>query len=377
VQNNLATWLQKIVSSLPEIKKISEELAIAIIAGLGFNYLHLPVGWLLGPMVVGIVYAVEGGSPQPVPSAFMAIGQAIIAIATAVSFDFETLEMAKTYAIPLLLGIVITGIVSLFNGYLLCRWTGIDRATGFLGCIPGAAHSLVAMSDEMGADAIAVAILQYIRMLLVALIVPTAASFLSSIDTIAQAAATIPTQSNLPMPMFLNLLVLAACGALGTWGGRHLNLPSSGFLGPFFASIVTFWLLPYQLKMPQSVFAGGLLLVGLSIGLKFDWQTVRKLWKAVLIEVALVILLILICMGIGYEFHAIAHVDAITAMLGFSPGGIGVTIASAMQLGANPGLVLAIQMTRLLLILLLSPWLAAFFIERVSSSSIQAKEEEA
>ena len=31
-------------------------------------------------MVVGIVYAVEGGSPQPVPRAFMAIGQAIIAI---------------------------------------------------------------------------------------------------------------------------------------------------------------------------------------------------------------------------------------------------------------------------------------------------------
>ena len=179
------------------------------------------------------------------------------------------------------------------------------------------------------------------------------------------------------MPMFLNLLVLAACGALGTWGGRRLNLPSSGFLGPFFASLVTFWLLPYQLKMPQTVFAGGLLLVGLSIGLKFDWQTVRKLWKAVLIEVALVILLILICMGIGYEFHAIAHVDAITAMLGFAPGGIGVTIASAMQLGGNPGLVLAIQMTRLLLILLLSPWLAAFLIEPVSSSSIQVKEEEA
>ena len=96
-----------------------------------------------------------------------------------------------------------------------------------------------------------------------------------------------------------------------------------------------------------------------------------------LIEVALVILLILICLGIGYEFHAISHVDAITAMLGFSPGGIGVASAIAMQLGGNPGLVLAIQMTRLLLILLLSPWLAAFLIEPVSSSSIQAKEEEA
>jgi uncharacterized membrane protein AbrB (regulator of aidB expression) len=42
-------------------------LAIAIVAGIFFSWLHLPVGWLLGPMLVGITYAIIQGSPQPLP----------------------------------------------------------------------------------------------------------------------------------------------------------------------------------------------------------------------------------------------------------------------------------------------------------------------
>ncbi|MBC6477855.1 MAG: AbrB family transcriptional regulator [Hormoscilla sp. GM7CHS1pb] len=357
--------------SIPQIAKISTQLAVAIVAGLLCNWLHVPVGWLIGPLVVGIAYALIQGNPQPLPAAFMSVGQAVIAIATAAGFDYQTLARATTYALPLLLCIIITGSLSLCNGYLLWRWAGIDWATGFLGSIPGASHSLVAMSEEMGADAIAVALLQYIRVLLVSLIIPTLASLFFPIDAIAPSVTTIPTESHLVI--WLNLLVLVACGGLGIWGGRWLRLPAKMFLGPFLAGLVAVWTLPQQLQMPDVFFSAGLLLVGLSVGLKFDWETTRKLFKAVLLEVALVIVLILICLGVGYEFHLVTQVDTMTSVLGCTPGGITAMIATVIQLGGDSGLVLAMQMTRMLLILLISPILATFILQKAAGYGCESQ----
>jgi len=340
------------------------QLAIALSSGALLDWLQVPIGWLLGPMVVGILWVLACGRSQPLPTAFSTAGQALVALATAASFSLEALTKAISCGMPLLLCILVTGAMSLFNGYLLSRWTGIDRATSFLGCLPGASHSLVAMSDDLGADAIAVAILQYLRVLSIVLIVPAIASFAFPATPPPTAAIALPPEPSSDLPVALNLLVLAVCGSLGVWGGRQLKLPSTVFLGPFLAGLGAFWLLPYPLQMPQPLFAAGLLAVGLSIGLKFDLQAARKLLKVVLLEAVLVLLLILVCLGVGFEFHAIAHVDTMTAVLGSTPGGISAMLATSLQLGGDSGLVLAMQMTRMLSILLLSPWLAASFFER-------------
>ncbi|ARV58246.1 hypothetical protein BZZ01_06005 [Nostocales cyanobacterium HT-58-2] len=372
-ENSLST--KKIVSSLPEIKKIIQQLITAILAGFFLHWLHTPVAWLLGPMLVGIAYAIIKGKLQPLPSRFKTVGQVIIGIVSATRLSPETLSTATTYSIPLLLCVFTTGSMSMLSGYLLSRWAGIDRTTSFLGFIPGSAASIVAMSEEMGADAIAVALIQYIRVLLVVLLVPTIASLLFPTHPDTQPTATVVITNNLPtLPMLLNLSVLAVCSGLGIWGGRQLRLPSSGFLGPFLVGLVAFWMLPYQFQVPQPIFYAGQLLVGLHIGVQFDWQTACKLLRAVLIEVGLVIALILICLGIGYEFHVITHVDTVTAVLGFTPGGIEAMIATVLQLGGDTGLVLAMQLTRMLGILLIAPWLVAFLVKRAKRANSQLEQ---
>jgi uncharacterized protein len=357
-QAYIIEWHREIILKLPEIKKITAQLSLAILMGFLFNWLDIPVGWLIGAMAVGIAYAIIGGSHQPLPATFNLIGQAIIALTTATGFSLDTLVMAKRYVLPLLLYILITGGMSLFNGYLLCRFSGLDMATSVVGCIPGASPSIVAMSHEMGADAVATAVLQYIRVLLVSLIVPMVASLFFSIDSPPIPVAVIETNRHFSMPILLELLILWGCGVLGNWGGRKLKLPSSMFLGPFIVGLMAVWLLPYPLKIHPSIFAVGLSFIGLSIGLKFEWQTVYNLRKAVLIYFFLVMVLIIICIGVGYEFHLMTHVDSLTAVLGSSPGGISAIMASVIQLGGDSGLVLTMQMSRMLMILLISPWIS-------------------
>ena len=350
---------------------------MGIIAGTVFNWLQIPVGWLLGSMIGGIAYSAIQGNPQPLPKMFVTVGKAFIALYTAARFSWDTINVAATYAVPLLLCVLISGALSLFHGYLLSRLSGIDRVTGFVAFIPGAASSIVPIAEEMGADAVAVAVFQSIRLLLVVLLIPSAAGFFFPVDLNNSVTIAIATTANNPLiPMWLSLIVLAGCCVVGLWGGNRLALPASGFLGTFLVGLAVFWGSPYELQVPQWLFATGLLCVGLSIGVKFDFKTVNKLLKAVLIEIVLVVSLILLCLGIGYEFHVFTHVDTITSLLGFTPGGLEAMVATVMQLGGDTGLVLAMQLTRMLIIIALGPWLVKFVMKVAKDSDETASSEQ-
>ncbi len=368
-------WLQKLFSYLPQIATIISQLALGICVGLIFSWLQIPVGWLLGSMIGGIIYSAIRRNSQPLPKMFITWGKAFIALATAVRFSWDTINVAVTYAVPLLLCVLITGSLSLFHGYLLSRLSGIDKVTGLVAFIPGAASSIVPIAEEMGADAVAVAVFQYLRLLLVVLLIPSAAGFFFPVDlnnSMTMAIAT-TTADNSSIAMWLNLVVLAGCCVVGMWGGNLLRLPASGFLGTFLVGLAVFWSSPYELQVPQWLFATGLLCVGLSIGVKFDIKTANKLFKAVLIEIALVISLILLCLGVGYEFHVLTHVDTITSLLGFTPGGLEAMVATVMQLGGDTGLVLAMQLTRMLIIIALGPWLINLMMKVAKDSDEEIK----
>ena len=67
-------------------------------------------------------------------------------------------------------------------------------------------------------------------------------------------------------------------------------------------------------------------------------------------------------------------VSPISAILGSTPGGITPIMAMTLQMGGDSGLVLAMQMTRMLLILLFCPWFVTFFRENVTKSAEEAIE---
>ena len=358
-------WRQQLVSYLPAIRNIVSQLAVGFCAGFVFNWLQIPVGWLLGSIIGGILYSTIQGNSQPLPKMFITLGKAFIALATAVRFSWDTVNIAAHYAVPLLLSVLISACLSLFHGYLLSRLSGIDKVTALVSFIPGVASSIISIAEEMGADAASVAVFQYLRVLLVVLLIPSAAGFFFPADLNNSVTTAIATTNDSSMPMWFNLGILGGCCLVGIWGGNRLRLPASGFLGTFLFGLVVFWSSPYQLQVPQWLFVMGLLFVGLSIGVKFDIKTASKLLKAVLIEICLVISLIILCLGVGYSFHLFTDVDTITSLLGFTPGGIEAMVATVMQLGGDTGLVLAMQLTRMLIIIALGPWFVTFIVKVV------------
>lgn len=351
--NNNVNVFQSNVSYLPTIAKTVTLLFAASVAGFLFDWLHTPLGWLIGPLVVGIIYAMNQESSQPMSPAFSMIAQAVLGISVATQFSWDSVSMMSIYAIPLLICIAITSSASILKGYLLSRLAGLDWTTGLLASIPCIIPSLITLSDEVGADTIAVTILQYLRSLLIIVLVPIGVSLLvpsADADFPRQAIATLPATS-IAIPMSLNLFIVVVCSGLGVWLGSQIRFPASLFFAPLFVGLVACSVLPYNIQVPDHIFNSALVLIGFATGLQFNFQGLCPLVKAVLIEVVLALLLILLCAVVGYEFHLVTNIDTITAILGSMPTGTQAMVASTLQFGGDTSLVVSMHLTRMFIIL--------------------------
>lgn len=335
-------------------------LIAAALNGWLFDTLHIPAGWMLGPMVAGALVSALLKRSEPMPRSVMQVGQVFIGLGIGAGFTLATLKQVVMLGIPLVTAVVITGVLSMLNGYLLCRWTDLDPATGFVGTLPGAASAMVVMAEDLGADPVGVTILSYVRLVLVVFLSPLAVSifFPGGGSASGAAAAAAAAQAAPAAPLAINLAGLVACGIIGPIAGKRFHLPSAGFLGSTLAIMLLSWTVPYQFAVPDPLFKLGMLMVGLSVGMQFDLTSLVKMGKAVLLDVFLVVGLIALCLVVGYVIHILTGVDPMTAALGAAPGGMDMMTVTAAEMGADAGVVLAMQMTRWLMVLMLGPWVA-------------------
>ncbi len=342
--------------------RIIEPLVLAGGAGYLLDWLSFPVAWLIGPLVAGVGYATLLGTSAPLPAEWMTVAKAMVGIVAASRFLPDDLIRVLVYLLPVVMAISITGGLCMLNGLLISRGAGLDLTTSLLGSIPGTATAVVAVSEEFGADPASVAILQYLRMTIVILVVPVAASFFSAGSPLPPPMDHPPGEGRL-LSTTVSLLLILLAMAVGIFLGKRYRLPTGSFLGALLAGLILFFLFPGQIAVPHSLSLVALLVIGLSAGLKFNFSVLRTLWKAVLVEIVLVLFLIMSCLLVGYGFHWLTEVDTTTAMLALAPGGMEAMIASSNQLGGDTGLVVIIMFIRQLLIVTGMVGLRRFFVK--------------
>lgn len=363
-------------------RQLAVVLATSLGGGLVFHVLDLPVAWLLGPMLAGVATALLTGQPVQLPVAGRAGAQIILGVAVGTRLSPDAFAGLGRDLPWLLLLVVATAALSMLNGYLLSKLAGIDPATGFLGSVPGAASAMIAMSAELDADPRLVAVLQYLRVLLVALLVPffveNAAPYLMTPHRGPDVAVPAPAAPGLAGPAaqtavdgYSDVVVaalLVTYAGIGWYAGTRLRLPSASFLGPFILSAagsLTLGPVPF----PDPLFNAALLVLGTWIGVQFDGRFVRSLGRIAFIETILVVLLVVGTGLLGAAFSRLTGVGLVTALLASSPGAMEAMVVLSLKLGAQTPLVIAMQMLRFLSMLLTGPWIAKSLIRRVKKET--------
>jgi uncharacterized protein len=118
----------------------------------------VPVGQLFGGMAVGFAVALAPGVRLGLPRPLYALAQALLgaAIGSLARAGIGG-SPAILAALPLL--VIATILLSLGAGTVLSRWAPVGRATALLGMVAGGSAGVVAVADEVDADARLVAVM--------------------------------------------------------------------------------------------------------------------------------------------------------------------------------------------------------------------------
>lgn len=196
-------------------------LAVSTLISQLWGAAGLPAALMLGPMIGGIAFGVNG-LHLTVPRLPYLGAQAVIG--AMVSGGITPDIVATLGRNSLLFGLIT---VTTLLGWLISRSGLIPGATAVYGISPGAATAMVVLGESEGADARLVAFMQYSRVLLVALAAAVVARFW------AGASGAHTTNAPWLAPVHWgNLAELALLAALGQQVARLLRLQAWAVLGP-------------------------------------------------------------------------------------------------------------------------------------------------
>ena len=154
-------------------------LAVLTVAGtMGLDALAVPSPALFAGLVLAAAMALLGVAPARVPRPATAAAQAVVGVVIGVLARADTLVAVARDWLPVLVVSVGTLALSMAAGLLLGLRRGVTPLTGMLALTAGGASGLVAVTRDLGGDERVVAVVQYLRVVLVTVSMPLVAAAL-------------------------------------------------------------------------------------------------------------------------------------------------------------------------------------------------------
>ncbi|WP_438390687.1 AbrB family transcriptional regulator [Caballeronia sp. DA-9] len=338
--------------------------AALIVLSVGFGavliWLGVPAAMLIGPLLAGIVISGNGGKLRLTPRAFVPV-QGLIGCMIAGMLPSSTVGEFGVHWPVFAAGVLSVIVASGVLGWLLVRMRVLPGTTALWGVSPGAATIMTLMAEAYDADAQLVAVMQYLRVLMVAAVASVVAK-VSGVGPhhVAPAIIWFPALAWLPLTKTLALAVL------GSLLGRRLRIPMGPMLVTLVAGVVLVrhgWL---TIELPHWLLAVAYAFVGWRIGLRFTRALLAHAARALPRIIACSLALIAVCGGIGAALVAVAGVDPLTAYLATSPGGADSVAIIAASSNVDVRFVMAMQMARFVAVLAISPLAARFLARRTA-----------
>lgn len=314
-----------------------------------------PTPTLFGPLLAAAALALRGAPASPPPAALVTGSQAVIGVTVGAYVNVSTLATVASNWLPVAGVCFTTLVMSVLAGLLLGRRSDIDRATASFCMIAGGASGLTAISRQLGADERLVAVVQYLRVLLVVVITPLAARILFAAgDRPAEGRGAHVTYGS-----GASLAFLLGCAAAGLILVRLVRLPAGSLLGPMLISAgVTLAGVGYGGTLRALAQDLAFAVIGAQIGLRFSRSSLRVAGRILPAAAVLIVVVMAGCAALGALLASVTGTTALDGYLATTPGGLYVVLATSTSSHADTTFVVSVQVLRLVMMLLLAPVLA-------------------
>jgi membrane AbrB-like protein len=311
--------------------------------------LRVPAALLLGPMLAGVIVASAGGTAR-VPNWAFLVAQGIIGCMIVRMVPLTIAGEILSHWPVFTFGVLAVIAVSTFLGWILTRMQVLPGTAVLWGSSPGAATAMIVMAEAYGADARLVAFMQYLRVAAVAAVA----------SIVARLWGLNPSHALPQIDWFapIHWLPFTATLALATLGpllAHKLQIKSGAFLIPLAGGLLFTHLGWLVIELPPWLLLLSYSVIGWSIGLRFTRPLLLHAARAFPRVLACMLILIALCGVLAGVLVITAGVDPLTAYLATSPGGADSVAIIAASSKVDVPFVLAMQTTRLVAVIFLSP----------------------
>jgi len=343
---------------------------VAAIGGVSFFLLGLPLPFLLGSMSATALLQTLRSDPLPVPQGVTQFAQALIGVSIGFSFSLSFHQSLIGLAVPLIVYLLAIMVLGFVSGYLLFKLSDLDGMTALFCCVPGGASEMISYSEAYGADSRIVATYHTARIVLIIVSMSFLAPWLAGGP--GGEAITGGAEPSIGLGASWTPLLLLI-GTLAWWLSTRIRFRAASFLLAVLLGVIGNGVWFHLDKAPLSYTMIGQMLLGVSVGSKFDratWIRIVRLGKTMML---VMIFTLLISLGLGYLFYRATSAGLVTSLLATIPGGAAEMATIALTLGCDVTLVAAIQMVRLFTMFLVAPGMTIWLGRRLAAKGTAGK----
>lgn len=315
----------------------------AIFAGCGAvgwlaSLWHLPLAWVLGPLLVTAIAAMSG-LPVFAPEQGRRVGQLIVGATIGLAVTPPVLGGIAVWVPLMVLTAVIVIAASGFLSVFFARFSGLDEKTAFFAMLPGGMAEMANIAKSVGARSEPIALVQSLRVAAVVCSMPPLAIYFFGIQP-----------GPMPAPNgYIDLLQLAAVLVLGlalVWLITKTKFANPWMIGALIAGAILASFGWTTGTMPPAVFAGGQFLIGIVLGARFTRDILMRLPRIAMIGLVFIACLMLFTLALAGLFALVTPFGMVTSALLLSPGGLAEMSVTAKLLHLNAPLIVGFHVIR-------------------------------
>lgn len=335
-----------------QARRLAETLAIAALGGVPLGLSGFPAGYLSGAILI-VSAAAIAGRPLLMPqlltrSIFVLIGISLGAVVTP-----ETLRGMATY--PASIGVLVLAMVVisiLCTAYLMIVH-GWDLLSAYLASSPGGLSQVLVVAAELGAELRSIAIVQSMRVVIIAVGLPSALSVLGLAGNAAR-------HGNGPLSWALagELAALVIAATIFALAAFRLRFPGGLLFGAMFASAALHGSGIIHAVVPPWVANTAMVALGAVVGARFTNTPLRLLLNYLGAALGSFALSVAIAAAFAVALVSMFALPTPEVIIAYAPGSVDAMMLLALALHLDPVYVGAHHVTRIVLVSLSMPAVA-------------------
>lgn len=334
------------------LRRLVETLAIATAGGAALGLIGVPAGWLSGS-ILAVAGASLAGRPTLIPAPLMRAIFVLIGISLGAVVTPETLHGMATYPLSIAVLLLAMAVISVVGaGYLqlVHRW---DKVDAYLAAAPGGMSQVLALGAELGGDLRAIAIVQSIRVVVIAVGLPAGLSLLGLVGHAAPRAT-----AALNVTVLDELAILVAASTAVAIFAYRVRFPGGLLFGAMLTSAVLHGSGLIHAVMPWWVANTAMVAMGAITGSRFANTPLRLLMNFVGAAFGSFAVAVAVAALFAAALISMMSLRVAEVMIAFAPGSVDAMMLLALALNLDPVYVGAHHLTRIFFVSLTMPLMA-------------------